>query len=156
VRRLTPEIDNAARLTLDYPMTFECIGDELGLFDGWALRDLARFRKRCRDGIVSCLETFLHCRDGPTMTWDGCPQPKPKEPLPVVRRRGRKPASSSRSHMTFISENSRAVLRDPSSSSEILKAMLDSPPVLHQRYKLYFLLKTVHHGRGVMLGTITE
>jgi BTB/POZ domain len=91
-KRLTPEIINAARLTLDYPMTFECIGDELGLFDGWALRDLARFRRRCRDSIVSCLVAFLHCDDALSKIWDGCPQPKPKEPLPTIRLRGRNPA----------------------------------------------------------------
>jgi BTB/POZ domain len=106
-KRLTPEIDNAARLTLDYPMTFECIGDELGLFNGWVLRDLAHFRKRCRDSIVSCLETFLHCRDGPSRIWDGCPQPKPKEPLPVVRLRGRNPAVLAGWLHDFISRNVR-------------------------------------------------
>jgi BTB/POZ domain len=46
-KRLVPEMDKAARLTLDHPMTFETIGAGLRLFQGSALRDLARFRKRC-------------------------------------------------------------------------------------------------------------
>ena len=87
-RRLAPEMENAARLTLDYPMTFECLGDDLGLFDGWALRDLVYYRRRCRDSVVSCLESFLHRRDGPSKIWDGCPQSILKETLPVVLLRG--------------------------------------------------------------------
>jgi hypothetical protein len=69
---LIPEMENAARLTLDYPMTFESIGDELRLFNGWALRDLASFRKRCRDSLVQCLESFLDYRDGPSKIWTYC------------------------------------------------------------------------------------
>jgi hypothetical protein len=45
-KRLVPEMENAARLTLDYPMTFEIVGEGLQLFEGSALRDLANFRKR--------------------------------------------------------------------------------------------------------------
>ncbi|KAH9976410.1 hypothetical protein BGW80DRAFT_1203399, partial [Lactifluus volemus] len=45
-KRLVPEMENAARLTLDYPMTFECLGDDLGLFDSRALRDLVNYRRR--------------------------------------------------------------------------------------------------------------
>ena len=55
---LIPEMENAARQTLDHPMTFEVLGEELRLFEGWALRDLARFRKRCRDNPVACFESF--------------------------------------------------------------------------------------------------
>ena len=72
-KQLTPEMENASRLTLDHPMTFEFIGDEVGFFDGWALRNLARFRKRCRDSIVLCLETFMDPREGPSKVWVGCP-----------------------------------------------------------------------------------
>lgn len=56
---LVPEMENAARLTLDHPMTFETLGEVLRLFDGCALRDLARFRRRCRDNLVTCLKSFL-------------------------------------------------------------------------------------------------
>ncbi|KAI0301722.1 hypothetical protein B0F90DRAFT_1717291 [Multifurca ochricompacta] len=69
---LTPEMEHAARLTLDYPMTFESIGDELKLFDGWALRDLAHFRKRCRDSIVLFLKSLLDCHEEPSKIWVGC------------------------------------------------------------------------------------
>ncbi|KAH9167974.1 hypothetical protein EDB89DRAFT_1639421 [Lactarius sanguifluus] len=69
---LIPEVENFARLTLDHPMTFESIGDELRLFNGWALRDLVRFRKRCRDSLVSCLESFLDYGDGPSKIWTCC------------------------------------------------------------------------------------
>jgi len=71
-KRLSPEIESTARLTLDNPMTFESIGDEVGLFDGWALRDLARYRKRCRNSVVLCLGAFLDPQDGPSRVWVGC------------------------------------------------------------------------------------
>jgi hypothetical protein len=70
---LIPETENAARLTLDHPMTFESIGEGLRLFDGCALRDLARFRKRCRDNLVTCLKSFLEVNaQGPSYIWVGC------------------------------------------------------------------------------------
>jgi hypothetical protein len=69
---LSLETETAARLTLDYPMTFESIGDGLSAFGGWALRDLARFRKRCRDCVVSCLESLLDFRLPPSDIWVGC------------------------------------------------------------------------------------
>jgi len=69
---LTQEMESAARLTLDFPMTFESMGDELATFGGWALRDLARYRKRCRDGLVSCLESLLNHRLPPSDIWAGC------------------------------------------------------------------------------------
>ncbi|KAI9450631.1 hypothetical protein BJY52DRAFT_1301738 [Lactarius psammicola] len=69
---LIPEMENFARLTLDHPMTFESIGDELGMFNGWALRELAHFRKRCRDSLVLCLESFLDYRGGPSKIWTCC------------------------------------------------------------------------------------
>jgi hypothetical protein len=104
-KRLTPEMEAAARLTLDHPMTFECIGEEISLFDGWALRDLARFRRRCRDRVVSCLETFLRCHDGPSNIWDSCCQPK--EPLPVLRSLGHNPDIIAGWLHDFISRNVR-------------------------------------------------
>ena len=41
---LVPEMENAARLTLGQPMTFESLGEGLRLFKGRALCDLVRFR----------------------------------------------------------------------------------------------------------------
>jgi hypothetical protein len=43
---LIPEMENAARLTMDHPMTFEVLGEGLRYFEGSALCDLAIFRKR--------------------------------------------------------------------------------------------------------------
>jgi hypothetical protein len=45
-KRLIPEMENAARLTLTYSMTFEILGEGLRFFEGSALRDLASFRTR--------------------------------------------------------------------------------------------------------------
>ena len=76
---LSPEIRTTARFTLDFPLTFESLGDELRLFRGSALRELAGFRKMCRDNIVTCLESFLDTHKGPSKIWVGCPKPsKPK------------------------------------------------------------------------------
>ncbi|KAH9024474.1 hypothetical protein EDB83DRAFT_2428361 [Lactarius deliciosus] len=57
--KLLPEMETFARHTLDFPMTLEYLSDELPLFAGWALRDLSRYRKRCRDRLVSTLQSFL-------------------------------------------------------------------------------------------------
>jgi len=71
---LIPEMEKAARLTLDHPMTSETLGEALRSFDGCASRGLARFRRRCRDGLVRCLETFLGVHTaGPSRIWVGCP-----------------------------------------------------------------------------------
>jgi len=41
-KRLIPEMEDAARLTLDHPMTFETLGEGLQFFEGSALRDLVK------------------------------------------------------------------------------------------------------------------
>ena len=79
---LTPEMGITARLTLDHPFVFETLGDELRLFSGPALRELAGFRKTCRNNIVSCLETFLDPHKGPSNIWVGCPKPRTR-PSPI-------------------------------------------------------------------------
>jgi hypothetical protein len=71
---LIPEMENAARQTLDHPMTFEVLGEELRLFEGWALQDLARFRKRCRDSLVACFGSFLRLGQSPFNVWIPCNQ----------------------------------------------------------------------------------
>ena len=74
---LVPEMETAARQTLDHPMTFEILGEGLRLFEGWALRDLVDFRKRCRDNFILCLDSFLEVQPpGPSNIWVGCPNPK--------------------------------------------------------------------------------
>jgi hypothetical protein len=71
---LAPEMEAAARLTLDYPMTFEALGEGLRLFEGPALCDLAHFRKRCTDNLITCLKSFLKVdAPGPSRIWVGCP-----------------------------------------------------------------------------------
>ncbi|KAH8985658.1 hypothetical protein EDB86DRAFT_2328525 [Lactarius hatsudake] len=76
---LNPEMESAARLTLGYPMTFEYLGYVLRSFKGRALCDLIRYRKRCRDNLILCLNSFLDsnsrrkiwasCREGSSYTW---------------------------------------------------------------------------------------
>jgi len=71
---LAPEMEAAARLTLDYPLTFEALGERLRLFEGPALCDLARFRKRCADNLIACLKSFLKVdAPGPSRICVGCP-----------------------------------------------------------------------------------
>jgi hypothetical protein len=70
--QLPSEAEKLARLTLEFPMTFEYLCDELPSFKGWALRELVGFRKRCRDNIVSCFESFLKLDQPPFNIWISC------------------------------------------------------------------------------------
>jgi hypothetical protein len=70
---LIPEMESAARLTLSFPMTFESLGEALQSFSGRALCDLICYRKRCRDSLVSCLDSFFHVRSR-CQIWVGCQQ----------------------------------------------------------------------------------
>ena len=72
IGRLSSEKETLARLTLNFPMTFEYLCDELPFFEGWVLRDLISFRKRCRDNLISCFESFLNLRDSPFNIWTVC------------------------------------------------------------------------------------
>ncbi|KAN0137835.1 hypothetical protein V8E53_004319, partial [Lactarius tabidus] len=67
------EMETAARLTLEHPMTFEFVGEHLTTFGGLALRDLARYRKRCRDSLIQCLKSLLNSSLPPSDIWVGCP-----------------------------------------------------------------------------------
>ena len=71
-KKLIPEMDNAARQTLEHPMTFEIFGEGLRWIEGWALQDLANFRKRCRDNLVACFESFLQLGQSPFDIWAPC------------------------------------------------------------------------------------
>ena len=71
---LIPEMENTARLTLGYPMTFESLGEDLWSFEGWALCDLVRYRKRCRDNLVSCIDSYFSVRSR-CQIWAGCREP---------------------------------------------------------------------------------
>ena len=72
--KLFPEMESAARLTLGYPMTFESLGEGLRSFSGQALCDLVRYRKRCRDNLVSCLNSFFNVHSR-CQIWAGCQEP---------------------------------------------------------------------------------
>jgi hypothetical protein len=67
--KLLPEMETSARHTLNFPMTLEYLSAELPLFEGWALRDLVRYRKRCRDCLVLTLQVFLAT---PSNIWVVC------------------------------------------------------------------------------------
>jgi hypothetical protein len=54
-KQLIPEMETAARVTLDHPMTFATIIDALPSFEGSALHNLVHFRERCRDNLLSFL-----------------------------------------------------------------------------------------------------
>ena len=75
-KRLVPEVEAAARLTLGYPLTFESLGDALRLFEGQALRDLAEFRLRRTENFRSNWRSFLDCLNGPSKIWVDCPTAK--------------------------------------------------------------------------------
>ena len=75
-KQLLPEMESAARLTLDHPMTFEAIGDALPLFEGSALSDLVRFRKRCHGNLLSFFGGFVNGSDSLSKIWFDCPQTK--------------------------------------------------------------------------------
>lgn len=67
---LISEMENAAHQTLDHPMTFEVLGEGLRLFEVGALNDLASFRGRCRDSLVTCIESFLEVQPPcPSSIW---------------------------------------------------------------------------------------
>jgi len=65
-------MEDAAIQTLKHPMVFEILGEGLRLFEAWALRDLAGFRKRCRDNLVACFESFLNLSQPPFNIWVPC------------------------------------------------------------------------------------
>ena len=71
-KRLIPEMEAAARLTLDHSMTFETIGDALPFFDASALRDLVRFRKRCCDNLLAFFKGFVDGSDIVSTIWLDC------------------------------------------------------------------------------------
>jgi len=68
---LIPEMEKAARQTLDHPMTFETLGKGLRLFEGWALRDLVNFRRRCRDNLSACFDSYSCAFAGCSGGWLG-------------------------------------------------------------------------------------
>jgi hypothetical protein len=89
-KELLQEMKCAARSTLEYPMTFETLGKGLRFFKGRALRDLADYRKRCTDNMVTCLDSYLDVQpSGPSSIWVGCPEVMPSTFLLEIRQRSR-------------------------------------------------------------------
>jgi hypothetical protein len=89
-RELLLEVKCTARSTLEYPMTFETLGNGLLAFKGRALRNLADFRKRCKDNIVTCLDSYLQAQpSGPSSIWVGCPEVMPSMSPLETRRQSR-------------------------------------------------------------------
>ncbi|KAI9457471.1 hypothetical protein BJY52DRAFT_1212557 [Lactarius psammicola] len=79
---LVPEMEAAALLTLNYPLTFEYLGDVLTSFEPWALRKLARFHQYCRSSLISRLRLLWMNRNGPSNVWVGSCGPKTDSGLP--------------------------------------------------------------------------
>ena len=72
---LNPEIENAARLTLDQPMKFKSLGEGLRLFEGRDLHFLLDYRRRCRDDLVTRLDLLQ--KSLVSSSWVGCPEVMP-------------------------------------------------------------------------------
>jgi hypothetical protein len=128
---LIPEMENAARQTLDHPMTFEILGEGLRLFEGWALRDLARFRKRCRDDLVACFKSFLQLGQSPFNVWIPCAQLTPNNDHSYL--------------WTYSNPNQETIGYSPSWLTELFQKHLDelreafskplfSPQSIHSEY----------------------
>ena len=83
-KRLIPEMEKAALLTLDHPMTFETLGEEVRSFEGWALRNLASFRMRCRNNIDDCLDGFLESQIL-KIIWRNCTQHSQSSPRTTAK-----------------------------------------------------------------------
>ena len=87
---LLPEVKWAARSTLGYPMTFEILGKGLQYYTGRALRDLADFRKRRKDNVVTLLDSYLDVEpSGPSSIWVGCPEVMPSTSSPKICHQSR-------------------------------------------------------------------
>ena len=82
-KRLIPEMESTARLTLEYQMTFENIGEAMRSFEGCALHDLADFHWRCKSTLLGhflSLSGIKYIRSY-SRIWVGCPtvrSPKPE------------------------------------------------------------------------------
>ena len=69
---LSSEKETLARLTLNFPMTFEYLCDELPFFEGWVLRDLITSRKHCQDNLISSFKLFLSFGNHIFSIWTSC------------------------------------------------------------------------------------
>ncbi|KAI0264116.1 hypothetical protein BC834DRAFT_883655 [Gloeopeniophorella convolvens] len=81
---LAPEYMLSARLTLHHPMTFEFLGQDVGLFEGNALHELAQFRKYCRHSLLHCKCTLVGPNSSVISVWTRGTQPSSNEDPPQV------------------------------------------------------------------------
>jgi hypothetical protein len=89
-KELLQEAKCAALSTLKYPMTFEMLGKGLRSFEGRALRDLADFRKWCKENMVTCLDSYLDVQPSePSSIWVGCPEVMPRTSSLEICQRSR-------------------------------------------------------------------
>ena len=79
-------MSSLGRLTLGHPLTFESLGDTLGLFEGCALRYLVNIRVRSICRFSRLLED---CDKGGSNIWAGCPmvdvEPNSEDETEIVR-----------------------------------------------------------------------
>ena len=75
-KRLIPEMEAAARLTLNHLMTFEAIVDALPLFEGSALHDLVYFRQRCCANLLSFFVSIIDGDDSISKALCNCRKTK--------------------------------------------------------------------------------
>ena len=75
-KRLIPEIEATARLTLCHPISFQDIVDVLPSFEGSALHDLVHFRKRCHENLLAFLISFVKGDDSLSKAWYSCRKTK--------------------------------------------------------------------------------
>jgi len=83
-KRLIPEMESTARLTLEYPLTFESVGEAMRSFEGCALHDLADFHWHCKNtlsGHFQLLSVVQHPRSYSNI-WVGCPTVSTPGPIP--------------------------------------------------------------------------
>ncbi|KAH9020935.1 hypothetical protein EDB85DRAFT_441518 [Lactarius pseudohatsudake] len=130
--RLTSEMEMAALLTLDQPMTFEHLGDQLRLFEGPALHELFRFRKSCRDDLISCFESFLDIYSGPSKIWLDCPQRVSSAANIFVDQPRARPQNATPTLPTWV----HAIIK---SQIEDLKQAFTCPLINHSRIREKYL-----------------
>lgn len=127
------ELKCAANSTLEYSMTFETLGKGLQVFTGRALRDLADFRKRCKDNSVKCLDSYLDVQpSGPSSIWVGCPEVMPSTSSLEIRQQNRA--------LPIWLNNCLSRCRDDLTSEQFTR-----PLVLHSKIReKYIVAKTTH------------
>ncbi|KAI9438293.1 hypothetical protein H4582DRAFT_252797 [Lactarius indigo] len=123
-KQLIPEMENAACLTVDHPMTFEIIADALPLFEGSALQDLVCFRKRCHNNLLSFFVDFVDGDENLSSAWNKC-------------RKTERPSPSLQSNKGVLAGWFRdLVTKHTKSLQETYTGSLPNPSSLHKEFTL--------------------